>query len=254
MIGNNNKEKDSPNKSKVIKKTLKLWFWSLLHLGRWYMPNIPEIKPEELHDRISSKESDKSMLLIDIREKYEVKKDGYIGGTTFFPYFNFPSHIHKISRNPEPEIITICPGGGASLVLAEILLSEGFKDVKSLKSGFKGYRKKKFPIIVPSTEQELDRLFTINEEHEVFLQDKSSIIIDHLEIDARNLSCPGPVLALSKAIKTDKVKIGEIIKLKTTDPGSLRDIPAWVVNTKQELLSHSTLDSNEYHFYIKRMK
>jgi len=252
------KQNKPPANNKVIRKTLKLWFWSILHFGRWYMPNIPEIKPDELYQKLLPKQSAKSIMLIDIREKYEVKKDGCIEGTTFFPYFNFPSYIHKIPRDSEMEIVTICPGGGASLVLAEILLAEGFNNVKSLKGGFKGYRKKKFPTIKPSSDQELDSLFINKEEGlDEYLLDKKSLDNEKVKIsqyiDARNLSCPGPVLALSKAIKTDTVKLGEVLEILTTDPGSLRDIPAWVVNTKQELISYNEVENKNYRFIIKRI-
>lgn len=45
----------------------------------------------------------------------------------------------------EREVITICPGGGFSLVAAEIMAEAGFKNVKSLAGGADGWFKKGYP-------------------------------------------------------------------------------------------------------------
>ena len=54
-----------------------------------------------------------------------------------------------------------------------------------------------------------------------------------------------------KAIK--KMKVGQILEILTTDPGSLRDIPAWAVNTKQEFLSYKE-DEQGYRFLVRKLQ
>lgn len=242
--------KKSKINSEIVKKTLKLWFWSILHLGRWYIPNIPEIKPEELYEQIKY---NNSPLLIDIRDDSEIKKFGYIENTQRFPYFNFPSYLDKIPSDHNTEIVTICPGGGASLVVAEILISKGYKNVRSLKGGVKSWYKKKFPLI-PFEEGNFQPINKETEELDSYLKDKKGKATDSYEIsislDVRNESCPLPVLKTKKAMKG--MDNGEILEVLATDPGSLRDIPAWAINTKQEILSYYVTDGT-YRYLIRKL-
>lgn len=43
------------------------------------------------------------------------------------------------------EVVTICPGGGFSLVAAEIMAEAGFSNVKSLSGGIDGWFKQGYP-------------------------------------------------------------------------------------------------------------
>lgn len=46
------------------------------------------------------------------------------------------------------------------------------------------------------------------------------------EIDARGSFCPGPLMELIRAVKA--ANVGEVIAVLSGDPGSVKDIPAWV--------------------------
>jgi tRNA 2-thiouridine synthesizing protein A len=48
---------------------------------------------------------------------------------------------------------------------------------------------------------------------------------DIVEIDARRLFCPLPVIKLQNCIRQQAV--GTRVRITSTDPGSLNDIPAW---------------------------
>ncbi len=67
-----------------------------------------------------------------------------------------------------------------------------------------------------------------------------------------NLSCPQPILKSKKTLK--KLKMGQVLEILTTDPGSLRDIPAWAHVTGQELLVSEEHGPKEFRFLVKRMK
>ncbi|MCE7748485.1 MAG: sulfurtransferase TusA family protein [Candidatus Heimdallarchaeota archaeon] len=71
-------------------------------------------------------------------------------------------------------------------------------------------------------------------------------------VDARGLSCPGPILNSKKAIM--KLKVGQVLEILTTDPGSKTDIPAWAHVTNQELVSSEEVSSEEFRFIVKRLK
>ena len=71
-------------------------------------------------------------------------------------------------------------------------------------------------------------------------------------LDARGLSCPMPIVKSMQAIK--KIKVGQVLEILTTDPGSRNDIPVWAKATKQELLSFEELGPGRFRFLVKRLK
>ena len=70
-------------------------------------------------------------------------------------------------------------------------------------------------------------------------------------LDLKGLPCPMPVVKMSQEIGS--VKVGEVIEVHTTDPGSLSDFPAWAKTTGNEVLE--TNQGNEViQIFVKRMK
>ncbi len=55
-----------------------------------------------------------------------------------------------------------------------------------------------------------------------------------VELDARGLRCPMPLLKVSKAIKD--MTPGQIIKVTCTDPGSMSDFKGWTSKTGNPLI------------------
>jgi len=68
-------------------------------------------------------------------------------------------------------------------------------------------------------------------------------------LDCKGLSCPMPIIKLSKAIKG--MESGQVLEMIGTDPGSKTDIPAWCEKTGNEFLSMEEADG-ESKFYIKK--
>ena len=54
------------------------------------------------------------------------------------------------------------------------------------------------------------------------------------EIDARGSFCPGPLLELIRGVKS--VDVGQTLQVLSSDPGSNKDIPAWVAKAKQDMI------------------
>ncbi|MGD9210495.1 MAG: sulfurtransferase TusA family protein [Desulfobacteraceae bacterium] len=67
--------------------------------------------------------------------------------------------------------------------------------------------------------------------------------------DLKGLSCPMPIVKISKGIK--EVEVGEVIEAFTTDAGSLTDIPAWGRTTGQEIIETSQ-QGEVFRFLIRR--
>ena len=70
--------------------------------------------------------------------------------------------------------------------------------------------------------------------------------------DARGLSCPMPITKSMQAIR--KIRIGQVLEILTTDPGSKKDIPIWAIATKQELLLVEEIGQDNFKFLVKRKK
>jgi tRNA 2-thiouridine synthesizing protein A len=70
-------------------------------------------------------------------------------------------------------------------------------------------------------------------------------------VDARDLACPMPIIKTKKAL--DGMKVGEVLKMIATDPGSVSDMKAWTGKTGHELISYEESDG-QYVFYVRKTK
>jgi tRNA 2-thiouridine synthesizing protein A len=70
-----------------------------------------------------------------------------------------------------------------------------------------------------------------------------------LELDARGLNCPLPILRAKKSIQT--LSTGQVLRIVSTDPGSVKDFEAFCKQTGNELLD-SVQDGGEYAFNIRK--
>ena len=61
----------------------------------------------------------------------------------------------------------------------------------------------------------------------------------NLELDARGLNCPLPILRTKKALST--MASGQVLKVISTDPGSVKDMQAFAKQTGNALLSSAEL-------------
>lgn len=69
------------------------------------------------------------------------------------------------------------------------------------------------------------------------------------ELDARGLNCPLPILRTKKAL-TDMIS-GQVLKIRATDPGSVKDFQAFSKQTGNDLLS-SDASNDEFIFFMQK--
>lgn len=67
------------------------------------------------------------------------------------------------------------------------------------------------------------------------------------ELDARGLSCPLPILRTKKSLAD--MTAGQVLKIVSTDTGSVKDMQAFAKQTGNELVSQ-TEGGGEFTFYI----
>ena len=109
-------------------------------------PDWTEITTDDLYNRI---ESDPPALLIDVRSEKQYSGDyGHIANARWIPMLELESKIDSLTEFKDKEVITMCPGGGLSLVAVDLLQEAGFKDVKSLNGGTDEWHQKGYPTVL----------------------------------------------------------------------------------------------------------
>lgn len=69
------------------------------------------------------------------------------------------------------------------------------------------------------------------------------------QVDARGLNCPLPILRTKKSL--NDMGSGEVVKVLTTDPGSVRDFHAFSRQTGHALLA-SDAENGEFVFFLRK--
>lgn len=69
------------------------------------------------------------------------------------------------------------------------------------------------------------------------------------DLDVKGLNCPLPILRTKKTLA--EMESGQILRVVATDPGSLKDFPAFAKQTGNELLEHKE-ENRVFEFFLKR--
>jgi tRNA 2-thiouridine synthesizing protein A len=70
------------------------------------------------------------------------------------------------------------------------------------------------------------------------------------EIDTRGLNCPLPILKAKKALSD--MESGQLLKVVSTDAGSIRDFQAFAKQTGNELVEQQTVGDEYIHIMRRR--
>ncbi len=77
---------------------------------------------------------------------------------------------------------------------------------------------------------------------------KSTVDTD-LDVDARQLPCPRPLLKTKQAL--EGMQSGQVLKVRCTDPTTKSTIPAYLNRSGDELLGVEA-QGEEIHFFVKK--
>ena len=72
----------------------------------------------------------------------------------------------------------------------------------------------------------------------------------HKELDTRGLNCPLPILKTKKMLS--EMQTGEVLRVVSTDPGSMRDFQAFARQTGNELVEQTHAGSDFVHVIKRR--
>ena len=81
------------------------------------------------------------------------------------------------------------------------------------------------------------------------ISDKKDSDEDPVDLDARGLFCPEPVMLLHNKIRD--ISAGSLLRLIATDPSTQRDVPKFCLFLGHELIT-AMEDSGEYVYLIQK--
>ncbi len=70
-----------------------------------------------------------------------------------------------------------------------------------------------------------------------------------LVLDLRGLTCPAPILKTKQA--ADKLKVGQVMEVWGTDPGTKSDMPAWAKRAGHEFMGYVE-EGDFVKYYVKK--
>ncbi|UHA71919.1 sulfurtransferase TusA family protein [Paenibacillus sp. 481] len=71
----------------------------------------------------------------------------------------------------------------------------------------------------------------------------------NITVDTQGMACPMPIVKAKKGL--DSLEAGQIMKVLSTDKGSLNDFQAWVKQTNHELVKHEVVDGI-FTFFVRK--
>jgi tRNA 2-thiouridine synthesizing protein A len=80
------------------------------------------------------------------------------------------------------------------------------------------------------------------------METSDDVAVDR-ELDARGLNCPLPILRTKKSL--NDMLSGQVLKVRATDPGSVRDFQAFARQTGHQLLA-SGETAGEFVFLLRK--
>lgn len=70
-----------------------------------------------------------------------------------------------------------------------------------------------------------------------------------VDLDTRGLNCPLPILKAKKALA--QMQSGQVLRVVSTDAGSVRDFQAFARQTGNTMIAQTT-EGGEYHHILRR--
>ncbi len=96
---------------------------------------MKDITAQELKSKMDKGEE---FFLLDVRQDFEHVM--YNIGGTLIPLANLPSSIDEIEEHKDREVIVYCRSGMRSGTAKQILVQQGFKNVRNLLGGVLGWQ------------------------------------------------------------------------------------------------------------------
>ena len=167
------------------------------------------------------------ITLVDVRTPDEFAL-GSLKGAVNIPLDDMRERMQEIPQ--DKPVYLYCGVGLRGYLASNILLMNGYKEVKNLIGGLKLYKAATAPLPEPKT-------FTATPSDGGKQVVPSTVIpsIKAIKVDACGISCPGPIMKLKKSM--EELADGERLEIVATDAGFPRDAEAWCQTTGNRFVS-----------------
>lgn len=130
-------------------------------------PQVAELFPWDLREEL---EAGKPLLLIDIREPYEFSAM-HIAGSINVPRgiletaceYDYEETVPELAAARDRDVVLLCRSGNRTLLAGAVLQQMGFRNVRSLRTGLRGWSEFEQPLVAPDgcpvTQDEADAYF-----------------------------------------------------------------------------------------------
>jgi len=180
----------------------------------WHWHDIDRLKAE-------------SSYILDVRTAGEYQV-GTIEGAVNISDLELRKRLDELPK--DKEIYIFCQVGFRGYISTRFLSQLGYR-VSNLTGGYK-----LFKTAIATTEEIAAECGTSEAIIEEFIEKKSKITDDYVEVDAAGLACPGPLNALIKSLET--LPENKKLKIYATDPGFKASVEAYAkLNEAVKLIS-----------------
>lgn len=167
-------------------------------------------------------------VLIDVRTPMEFGL-GSIKGAVNLPVDDLRERLDEVPQGKM--IVVFCGTGHRSYFASRILAQKGFDEVYNLSGGFSTFEQAH----QPQTNEDIFAHDYIAKDDQMYKKDETATAVGRtVEADACGLQCPGPIMRLK--IEMDKLLEGDKLRISATDPGFVKDVPAWCRMTGNTLI------------------
>lgn len=205
--------------------------------------NILNGKMQPLYWR-ELKDADLSKVtLVDVRTPDEFAL-GALKGAVNIPLDDMRERMREIPK--DKPVYLYCGVGLRGYLASNILLQNGYKEVKNLIGGLKLYKAAIAELPMPTGFSNTGSLDICHSE-----QSKEAVNIPYstIKVDACGISCPGPIMKLKKNM--EQLTDGERLEIIATDAGFPRDAEAWCQTTGNRFVSANS-EAGKYRVIIEK--
>lgn len=166
----------------------------------------------------------KGGYLLDVRTPVEFS-NGHIPGAVNIELDELRDRLKEIDLPKDAPIYVNCQVGLRAYIAIRILAGNGFTNLYNLSGGYSTYKTGHYKINNPKTmtKPEVDDM------------QKLKTNADTAEIDVSGLQCPGPLMAMYKAVAG--AEVGERVKIISTETGFANDVENWCDTNGHTLVS-----------------
>jgi len=181
-------------------------------------------------------------LLIDVREPFEAVL-GTFENSIHIPFGQIRERLNEIPK--ERELYCYCQVGLRGYVACRILTQLGYR-CKNIDGGYKTYA-----LVQGINGDQGARIWKNTPEDGASAEMMNTSEKVAASLDACGLQCPGPIRRVFEEMT--KLKDGEILEIRATDPGFKKDIAAWCDKTGNTFLKAEFIkEKKEFVALIKK--